>query len=208
MTAPNPDMVARAGEHYVAAEINWRGAYAAPWSGNLPGIDIVGMDSQRKKMAYIQVKSKRPKQFWQTNFWVGLKPPNGKFDCISWGECTLTDQCDDPKCKVNFHDHSKFKKCNLEKLEEQDDNDRHYWVFVSLKTPPEAPSYWIVPEAKVRKIVREKARSLGKSLHGHRAEGGGSPHTGVHEKDLSEYLGRWGLLELGLTDDATLPSPE
>ena len=42
MTKPNTDMVAGAGEHYVAAEINWRGAYASPWSGNLPDIDIVG----------------------------------------------------------------------------------------------------------------------------------------------------------------------
>ena len=201
MTKPNTDMVARAGEHYVAAEINWRGAYASPWAGNLPGIDIVAMDNRRDKVAYIQVKSKRPDQFWQTNFWVGLKPPDGKFDCISWGECNLTGPCDNPKCKIKPHDHSNFTKCNLEKLEEQPHKPHHYWVFVALESLPQAPSYFVVPDAAVRQIVRESARGLGDGPHGHRAMGGNSVHTGIHKKDLSPYLGRWSLLGLDLADD-------
>ena len=49
------DNIGRAGEHYVAAELNRRGAYASPFSGNVPGIDIVATDQDRQQMAYIQV---------------------------------------------------------------------------------------------------------------------------------------------------------
>ncbi len=40
--------IGRAGEHYVAAELNRRGAYASPFSGNVPGIDIVATDAKRR----------------------------------------------------------------------------------------------------------------------------------------------------------------
>ena len=54
----SPDMRGRAGEHFVAAELNRRGAYASPWAGNLPGIDIVAMNAEQDARAYIQVKTK------------------------------------------------------------------------------------------------------------------------------------------------------
>ena len=59
MPGRGTDKVGRAGEHYVAAELNRRGAYASPFSGNVPGIDIVATDDDMKRMAYIQVKTKR-----------------------------------------------------------------------------------------------------------------------------------------------------
>ena len=34
------DMLGRAGEHFVAAELNRRRVYASLWAGNLPGIAI------------------------------------------------------------------------------------------------------------------------------------------------------------------------
>ena len=58
------DKVGRAGEHYVAAELNRRGAYASPFSGNVPGIDIVATDDDQKCTAYIQVKTKRDHGKW------------------------------------------------------------------------------------------------------------------------------------------------
>lgn len=53
----------RAGEHFVAAEVNRRGAVATPFSGNMPGIDIIAFDSRRKREIYLQVKTKTKSKF-------------------------------------------------------------------------------------------------------------------------------------------------
>jgi hypothetical protein len=55
MNKPNPQQVARAGEHFVAAELHGRGAYAVTFAGNMPEIDILASDlspsSDRSKRA-------------------------------------------------------------------------------------------------------------------------------------------------------------
>lgn len=53
----------RAGEHFVAAEINRRGAVATPFSGNMPGIDIIAFDRTRSREIYVQVKTKTKSKF-------------------------------------------------------------------------------------------------------------------------------------------------
>lgn len=53
----------RAGEHFVAAEINRRGAIATPFSGNMPGIDIIAFDASRQREVYVQVKTKTKSKF-------------------------------------------------------------------------------------------------------------------------------------------------
>lgn len=53
----------RAGEHFVAAEVNRRGAVAAPFSGNMPSIDIIAFDASRIREIYIQVKTKTKSRF-------------------------------------------------------------------------------------------------------------------------------------------------
>lgn len=50
---------ARAGEFYVAAELNRRGAYAVPFAGNMPGVDILASDVNRKRLVFLQVKTRR-----------------------------------------------------------------------------------------------------------------------------------------------------
>jgi hypothetical protein len=54
----NPQQVGRVGEHYVAAELHRRGAYAVTFSGNMPDIDILASDVQRTRTVSIQVKTK------------------------------------------------------------------------------------------------------------------------------------------------------
>jgi hypothetical protein len=63
---PNPQQVARGGEHYVAAEIHRRGAYASTFAGNMPDIDILACNSERTRVVSIQVKTKRART-WQTS---------------------------------------------------------------------------------------------------------------------------------------------
>lgn len=55
---------ARAGEYYVAAELNRRGAYAVTFAGNMPKIDIFASDFSLTRKVSIQVKS-RLKGTWQ-----------------------------------------------------------------------------------------------------------------------------------------------
>ena len=50
---------ARAGEHYVAAELNRRGAYAVTFAGNMPKIDILASNTERDRTVSVQVKTRR-----------------------------------------------------------------------------------------------------------------------------------------------------
>ena len=58
--------VGRAGEHFVAAELHRRGAYAVTFSGNMPEIDILASDVARTRTVSIQVKTKTAGA-WQTS---------------------------------------------------------------------------------------------------------------------------------------------
>ena len=50
--------VARAGEHFVAAELNKRGAFAVTFAGNMPKIDLLACNSHQSRTVQIQVKTK------------------------------------------------------------------------------------------------------------------------------------------------------
>lgn len=50
--------VGQAGEHYVAAELHRRGAYAVTFSGNMPKIDILASNLDQSRTVSIQVKTK------------------------------------------------------------------------------------------------------------------------------------------------------
>jgi hypothetical protein len=56
---PNKQQVARAGELFVAAELNRRGAYAVTFAGNMPETDIVASDKEQTRTVALQVKTKR-----------------------------------------------------------------------------------------------------------------------------------------------------
>ena len=51
--------VARADEHFVAAELNKRGAYAVTFAGNMPKIDLLACNSNQSRTIQIRVKTKR-----------------------------------------------------------------------------------------------------------------------------------------------------
>jgi len=78
--------VARAGEHFVVAELNKRGAFAVTFAGNMPKIDLIACNQDQSRTVHIQVKTKRGGHRWhssivgcgpvtdppanETNFWV------------------------------------------------------------------------------------------------------------------------------------------
>ena len=62
----------RAGEHFVATELNRRGAYAVTFAGNMPKIDILASNLERTRTVHIQVKTRRSGT-WQTSVDEGRK---------------------------------------------------------------------------------------------------------------------------------------
>jgi predicted DNA-binding protein len=70
---PNAQQVARSGEHYVAAEIHRRGAYAVIFPGNMQRIDMLAANTAQTRTVSIQVKTRRAGT-WQTNIVDELRP--------------------------------------------------------------------------------------------------------------------------------------
>lgn len=75
----------RAGEYFVVAELNKRGAFAVPFAGNMPKIDLIACNQDQSRTIHIQVKTKRGGKTWhgsitgsmpmlpndhETNYWV------------------------------------------------------------------------------------------------------------------------------------------
>ncbi|MBL7177102.1 MAG: hypothetical protein ISS66_14855 [Desulfobacteraceae bacterium] len=63
---------ARAGEHFVAAELNRRGVYAVTFAGNMPKIDILASNTDQTRTVSIQVKTRRSGT-WQTSTTEGRR---------------------------------------------------------------------------------------------------------------------------------------
>ena len=192
------DKIGRAGEHYVAAELNRRGAYASPFSGNVPGIDIVATDDGLERRAYIQVKTKRfANQRWAVSLRHGWHIDKD-VTCLSlWDTCEPA-QCAEAEIKPrSSHPHHDGKVTKLSCLAKVQSKPDHYWVFVSL----EEMQYWIVPDAKVRDhLIRQRCIDYLKQRGGHRP---GSRHDSVdfsiyEESYLDQWRGNWDVLGLKL----------
>ena len=170
------DTIGRAGEHYVAAELNRRGAYASPFSGNMPGIDVMATDCDRESVAFIQVKTKRAGGNWQ----IGLQ--NGWAKITPYG-CLQNDKCPE--------------ECTPLLEEPISGKPDHYWVFVSLLKDG-GQSFYIVPDDVVRsRLVRESHQAY---LDKHSGQRPGRKHDSLHysfkDKDIEAWKNEWNNLGL------------
>ena len=171
------DKIGRAGEHYVAAELNRRGAYASPFSGNVPGIDIVATDDSRERMAYIQVKTKREGGNWQ----IGLHH--------GWSKITLSGCPGNGNCPTTCT--PLLEECVMGK-------PNHFWIFVSLLKDG-GQEYCIVPDNDVRgRLIRERHLAY---LSEHGGQRPGKKHDSLHHSfkdiDLQPWKDAWDSLGLG-----------
>ena len=162
------DTIGRAGEHYVAAELNRRRAYASPFSGNVPGIDIVATNEDRTSMAYIQVKTKgENSKNWQVglkNGWAKIKPNN----------CPKNKKCS--------------KECTPMLEEPIPGKPDHYWVFVSLMKDG-GQKYYIVPDDEARsRLIRKSHEDYLKKHCGQRP---GKNHDSFHHSFTETALNGW-----------------
>ena len=169
------DKIGRAGEHYVAAELNRRGAYAAPFSGNVPGIDVVATDDDLKHTAYIQVKTSRGDGRWHMSQRHG------------WDNITLAGCPKNGKCP---------KTCTPSMKEPIAGKPDHFWVFVSL-THDGAQQYYVVEDGRVRKMMRKGYEAY---LKQHGGQKPGKNHDSLHalltNKDLQDWKDNWEILGL------------
>ena len=176
------DAIGRAGEHYVAAELNKRGAYASPFAGNVPGIDIVATDSKHERMVYIQVKTKhRTGNPWQMSLKHGWDVPQD-FACLCLESCEAA-RCEEATGKGPNHPHH-FNATNLLCLDEVKGRQDHYWVFVSLQEL----GYWVVPDDALRRPVRRQYVEYLRQRGGHRpGEKHDSLHASLNASDLKDW---------------------
>ena len=198
------DMRGRAGEHFVAAELNRRGAYASPWAGNLPGIDIVAMNAGQEKTAYIQVKAKGDYDSWRADWRDAWELPRGEdVECISWGPCAKHEHEPKPIRKRGKDTGHKTRRVDLENQPTIPGKRNHFWVFVAVEDPPKEVRYWIVPDENVRELIRYSVRNwLGDERPDHhRPRNVRATDHGVIEHHLEGYQGKWAQLGLGLRDD-------
>ncbi len=171
------DTIGRAGEHYAAAELNRRGAYASPFSGNVPGIDIVATNQEMTSMAYVQVKTKSENS---RNWQVGLRTGWAKvipYGCLENGECP--------------------KECTPRLDEPISGKPDHYWIFVSLLKCG-GQQYYIVPDKEVREVLVRKWHQDYLKKHGGQRPGSkhDSDHYSFHAKRLEPWENRWDFLGL------------
>lgn len=75
--------VGRAGEYFVVAELNKRGAFAVPFAGNMPKIDLIACNSDESRTVYIQVKTKRGGKTWHSSI-SGSEPTSPKPDELNF----------------------------------------------------------------------------------------------------------------------------
>ena len=177
MPSPSTDRVGRAGEHYVAAELNRRGAYASPFSGNVPEIDILATDDAGERVVHIQVKTKR-RGNWHMRLGHG------------WSSITLRGCPKDGSCS---------RECTPSLCDPIKGKESYHWVFVSLRTDG-GPNYYVVPDGKVRSLLRDKHKALLDRNCGQRP---GKNHDSLHlsfsERDVMPWRDNWEQLGLGLS---------
>ena len=177
MPTRSTDRIGRAGEHYVAAELNRRGAYASPFSGNVPEIDILATDDTGERVAHLQVKTKQ-RGNWHMRLGHG------------WSSITLYGCPKDGKCS---------KECTPRLCDPIKGKENYYWIFVALQTDG-APNYYVISDEKVRSLLRKKHTAY---LDRHCGQRPGKNHDSTHlsfsNNDLEQWKDKWEQLGLGLS---------
>ena len=164
------DLIGRAGEHYVAAELNRRGAYAVTFAGDMPGIDIVATSVERTRTVYLQVKTKCGSS-WSVS--------------ILEGWATFIPSAEVPSDRPIL-------------IDERPGIIDHYWVFVSLPEN-RSPEFWIVPDGDVRSGIRDVYRAYLLRHGGKRPGNPDSIRHSIDEKRLALWKDAWRALDLGIS---------
>jgi hypothetical protein len=153
--------VGRAGELFVAAELNKRGAIATLYLTSTPRVDVVATDPGQHKSVSIQVKTKGPK--------------------------------------------SKVWQANIEKLcfESENAGQSDILILVDLGDDERAPTYYVCPLRQFAAQHMEKHNKWLAARGGNRPRNPQSPHTSITMDEVSHWQGRWDLLRILPTRQAS-----
>lgn len=89
--------VGRAGEYFVVAELNKRGAFAVPFAGSMPKIDLIACNQDQGRTIHIQVKTKRSGRTWHSSTTVGQRMESITDENVFWVFVDLGDSQSNPR---------------------------------------------------------------------------------------------------------------
>lgn len=98
-TGARNQQTGRAGEYFIAVELSRRGAYAVPFAGNMPRIDILASNLDRSRTVSLQVKTRRAGT-WQTSIDEGRRTRRKENETDFWVLVDLHDPPDSPEFYV------------------------------------------------------------------------------------------------------------
>ena len=94
-TGARNQQTARAGEHFGAAELNRRGAYAVTFAGNMPKVDILASNIDGTRTVRIQVKTRRSGT-WHSSIHAGRRSRPTRDETSFWVFVDLADDSGSP----------------------------------------------------------------------------------------------------------------
>ena len=162
---------ARAGEYYVAAELNRRGAYAVTFSGNMPEVDVMASNADRTHTVYIQVK---------TNDVQAKTKKTG-----TWQLSKGKREGEQPPRKHHFWIFVTLSSSQEQHSQEQQPN---YWIV-----PDEDM------RSDIKKRVQEYVSDKGYRNLEHWLADGRSPHHNIQEQHVEQWKDCWDILEVVVT---------
>ncbi len=155
-------LVGQVGEFLVCAELGRRGLAATPFSGNMPGFDVVAMN-EGMQAAPIQVKTARGGS-WQ-------------FDAQHWMQIEL--------------DEAKETQTVLGPTPLADPSLMFVFVWIPARAEEQSVGFFILSAEELQKLVSKAHESWLDRHGGKRPRQWRSTHVAIDQNLLMEHRGRW-----------------
>jgi hypothetical protein len=154
------------GEHLLSAKLGTLGYYASPYSGNVPGFDVIAVDAQSLKTVPIQVKTSNNNTLVHSTINKWIEVSNDEDGYYHFG-----------------------------KLLELPNPDI-IWVMIRIqKNELSTARFFICSEAEIQKRIIKRFKAF-MERHDYRRPGGGtSPQANLHLQDVEEFEDNWKLLK-------------
>ena len=164
-TGKQNKLTGQIGEHLVSAKLGTLGFYASPYSGNVPGFDVIAVDAQSLQTFPVQVKTSNTQTLVHSaiNKWIEVSID--KDNCYHFGE--------------------------LLKLPNPD----IIWVMIQIKNNELSTArYFVCTEVEIQERIVKRFRNF-MERHNYRRPGGGkSLQANLHLKDIEEFEDNWEML--------------
>lgn len=159
----NTKLSGQIGEHLVSAALGLQGYYAAPFSGNVPGFDLVATNAETHKSLPVQVKTSRG----------GSAVSITSID--KWADVSIDDQ----------------GRQNVERLKKLDHPDL-IWIICAIENGDfRAARFYITTASQIQEKVIASYRSMLEKHNGRRPRNPHSKHCAIWPSDVAEFEDNW-----------------